>query len=202
MAPEIILRQQFSFYSDFFSLGVIVYEMMFNRLPYPCRNRKEYIEALSKDEIFIRKNDDIPDEWSIVSADFVNRCLVRNCENRLGYNGIKELKEHKWFHDVDWDNLAKMNLRAQFVPDKKKNNFSKPKKREGKEFTKNIKNYIEFLEANRIFEGYFYSNRDHVQYDVNKNQNFKSEEYWEVVSKYVTKGLEEIEEDIDVKDNN
>lgn len=156
MAPEYILRQNYSFYSDFFSLGVIAYEMMFKKLPYPCKSRQDYIEILTREEIFIRKNDEFPNEWSLTSVDFINRCLIKNFENRLGFNGIHEVKDHKWFEDINWDNLMNMKVKAPFVPEKGKTYLNKPNKKQGKKYTNNIKEHIERIEMNEMFRGYYY----------------------------------------------
>lgn len=44
MAPETIFGEKHGYASDFFSLGVICYEMMMKRRPYPGMNRQEIKE--------------------------------------------------------------------------------------------------------------------------------------------------------------
>ena len=46
MAPEILFRQNHSFESDFFAVGVIVFEMMQKRRPYLGDDRVSYREQL------------------------------------------------------------------------------------------------------------------------------------------------------------
>lgn len=42
---------------------------------------------MSKHSCHIKK-DEIPEGWSIESADFVNKLLHRNPNNRLGFNSV------------------------------------------------------------------------------------------------------------------
>lgn len=41
MAPEVMVRQNHSFAVDYYALGVIAYELMIGRRPYPGRSRPE-----------------------------------------------------------------------------------------------------------------------------------------------------------------
>ena len=50
------------------------------------------------------------------AADFVNRCLLRKPEQRLGKNGSDEVKNHCWFEDFDWLALSEKTLEAPYKP--------------------------------------------------------------------------------------
>ena len=41
---------------------------------------------------------------------------------RIGYNGIEELKEHRWLKEFKWEEVRKRTLKAPFIP-KKGDNF-------------------------------------------------------------------------------
>ena len=49
MAPETIFGEKHGYASDFFSLGVICYEMMMKRRPYPGMNRQEIKEKMASE---------------------------------------------------------------------------------------------------------------------------------------------------------
>ena len=38
------------------------------------------------------------------------KLLIKNPEQRLGYNGANEIKGHKWFADVDWKSYAEKKV--------------------------------------------------------------------------------------------
>ena len=118
MAPETIFKEKHSYVSDFFSLGVICYEMMKKKRPYIGKNRKEIKEKMTKEQVQIKK-EEIPKGWSPEIADFINKLLIKNPENRLGYKGISELKFHPWLRYYDWKLTYLKKEKAPFIPPKK-----------------------------------------------------------------------------------
>ena len=93
MAPEVICRQNHSVISDYFALGVIVYEFMTGKRPYQGKTRKDIRDGILAKQVQI-KLQEIPPGWSTEACDFTNRLLQRKPQNRLGAGGIKEIKEH------------------------------------------------------------------------------------------------------------
>ena len=118
MSPEAIFKEKHSYVSDFFSLGVICYEMMMKKRPYIGKNRQEIKEKMSKEQVQIKKNE-IPKGWSSEFVDFINKLLIKNPENRLGYKGISELKFHPWLRYHDWKLIYLKKEKAPFIPPKK-----------------------------------------------------------------------------------
>ena len=118
MSPEAIFKEKHSYVSDFFSLGVICYEMMMKKRPYIGKNRQEIKEKMSKEQVQI-KSSQIPKGWSPEIANFINKLLIINPENRLGYNGISELKFHPWLRYNDWKLIYLKKVKAPFIPPKK-----------------------------------------------------------------------------------
>ena len=56
MSPEVICRQNHSFVSDFFALGVIAYELMTGKRPYNGRTRNEIRENMLAKQAQIKVN--------------------------------------------------------------------------------------------------------------------------------------------------
>ena len=118
MSPESIFKQKHSYASDFFSLGVICYEMMMKKRPYNGKNRQEIKEKMENEFIQIKSNE-IPKGWTLEFVDFVNKLLEKNEENRLGFKGINDLKCHPWLKLYDWKNIYLMKEKAPFIPPRK-----------------------------------------------------------------------------------
>ena len=118
MSPETIFNQKHSYASDFFSLGVICYEMIMKKRPYNGKNRQEIKENMANNFIQIKTNE-IPKGWSSEFVDFTNKLLEKNEENRLGYKGINDLKCHPWLKLLNWKNIYLMKEKAPFIPPKK-----------------------------------------------------------------------------------
>ena len=131
MSPEVILRKNHSFSSDFFAIGVIGYEFMKGRRPF-IGTRNEIKEKMNNEKYFenevkIKGNDKIIKKGcSTECIDFINSLLEINVENRLGNkNGIKELKEHQWLKYYMWEEIENKKLEAPFIPDFDRDNFDK-----------------------------------------------------------------------------
>ena len=123
MSPEVMKSMNHSFPADYFALGVIGYEFMKGERPYCGRNRKEIKEQIMSRQAEI-KNEDINESWSKESADFINKLLMRKPEQRLGFKGINELKEHPWLKYYPWLLIKDKSLPSPFVPENK-DNFDK-----------------------------------------------------------------------------
>lgn len=115
MSPEVIINQPHDLCSDFFGIGVMLHEFMFCKRPYVGKSRKEIKEQILSKEITIKVSEVSPG-WSVEAADLINRLLKRRAIQRLGKNGIHEIKEHAWLKDFDWTKLYKKELISPFIP--------------------------------------------------------------------------------------
>ncbi|CAK70018.1 unnamed protein product (macronuclear) [Paramecium tetraurelia] len=122
MAPEVMCRQNHSFAVDYFALGVIGYEFMLGRRPYTGRSRKEIRDQILAKQVQIKRSE-IPDNWSLESADFINRLIQRKPANRLGFNGPHELRQHSWFKNFPWQKLMNKELKSPYIPNQNEDNF-------------------------------------------------------------------------------
>ena len=176
MAPEVILVKNHSFPSDFFALGVIGFEFMLGYRPYLGRGRKEIKQLIISKQARL-KIEDIPDDWSNDSMDFINKLLQRKPQKRLGYNGIDEIKNHQWMSDIDWDSLFKKKIQAPFIPPANKENFDK-RYCEGEDNVgeETIERYELYLQSNLyggVFENYTYIDMNVISKYDNKRQKFR-----------------------------
>jgi serine/threonine protein kinase len=115
IAPEVLFDQNHTFVSDFFALGVIIYENMMRTRPFLGKNRDELKEEIVTKKIKLLDKD-VPKDWSLNAADICNHLLKINPERRLGFNGIKEIINHPWFKDLDQKSLKNFKLKPPFIP--------------------------------------------------------------------------------------
>ena len=205
MAPEIILRQKHGIESDFYSLGVILYEIMFNKLPYKSKSKEEYLNDLVSSHNALIKEDELNFGWSRECADFINRCIQKRAELRIGFGGIEELKSHKWLKDFDWEKLRKKELASPSIPRGINNYTIRNKKEEKIEFfEENMYNFIEYYETMNYFNGYYYNYNFDINFNKEKeNINEEEEEINNEIKneKNISKeNLKEIEEEDNKKD--
>ena len=166
MAPEVILVQNHSFPSDFFALGVIGYEFMLGYRPYLGSSRKEIKDLIIYKQARLNECD-IPYSWSLESGDFINKLLKRKPYKRLGYHGVKEIKNHLWMRDINWDLLKKKEIVAPFIPNPNRENFDKDYCERVEDIGETtIERYQEYVQSDlflEVFEGYTYINIEYLQ---------------------------------------
>ena len=175
MAPEVILVQNHGPPSDFFALGVIGYEFMLGYRPYLGRGRKEIKNLIISKQAKLTK-DELPDDWSENSRDFINLLLQRKPKKRLGYNGVKEIKEHIWMKDIDWELLLQKKIESPFIHSMDKENFDK-KYCEGEDNVgeTTIERYDLYYNSDLyegVFRNYTYINKQYINDCYNNIQNF------------------------------
>ena len=168
MAPEVMLLQGHSYPADFFALGVIGYEFMFGHRPYSGKNRKQIKEFILAYQAKI-KFKHVKKGWSENSRDFINRLLQRRPVKRLGYGGIKELKEHSWMKDINWELLKKKKFKAPYIP-KHGNEYFDKKYCEEKTYEK-YKDLMNLDGYQNVFINYTFINLNYISKFLNTKNN-------------------------------
>uniref|UniRef100_A0AAV1T5U3 Protein kinase domain-containing protein n=1 Tax=Peronospora matthiolae TaxID=2874970 RepID=A0AAV1T5U3_9STRA len=117
MAPEIRIRQQYGFAVDWWSLGVVIYEMVIGRPPWeykcPCGSTMdEYFEHVTHTAKCLfhgadERSQKIEQGLSIELRLLIRGLLTIDPNKRLGTNGATEVMDHAWFLDISWDLLEK-----------------------------------------------------------------------------------------------
>ena len=113
LAPEVLLDEQgYTKMVDFWSLGVLVFEMCCGWSPFYAEDTQQMYKNIAFGKVRFPR-----DALSTEGRNFVKGLLNRNPKHRLGANrDAQELIEHPFFADVDWDALGKKNLVPPFKP--------------------------------------------------------------------------------------
>ena len=183
MSPETIFKKPHSYASDFFSLGVICYEMMMKKRPYIGKSRQEIKEKMASEFVQI-KNNEIPKGWSVEFVDFINKLLEKNEENRLGYKNINDIKCHQWFKYTDWKNIYLMKEKPPFIPPKKvissEENIDEKENNESKINNSKITNSELYK---RVFVKYGYFNKFSKKYQSELVKFINPHSFYEEIDK-------------------
>ncbi|CAD8194966.1 unnamed protein product [Paramecium octaurelia] len=115
MAPEVMCRQNHTIAVDYFALGVMTYEFMLGYRPYNGKSRQEIKDQIISKQVQVKRTQ-IPNDWSLEAADFINKLIQRKQTSRLGFNGPDEIKKHIWLQGVPWNKLLNKEIQSPFIP--------------------------------------------------------------------------------------
>ncbi|KAI9840379.1 MAG: hypothetical protein M1838_004078, partial [Thelocarpon superellum] len=113
LAPEVLLDEQgYTKMVDFWSLGVLVFEMCCGWSPFYADDTQQMYKNIAFGKVRFPK-----DTLSQPGRDFVKGLLNRNPKHRLGAkDDAAELMREPFFKDIDWVALAKKNVIPPFKP--------------------------------------------------------------------------------------
>jgi len=112
LAPEIVTGQGHGKGVDWWTLGVLIYEMLASVSPFYAS------DPLMMYRNIVRGKYKTPKYFSDEAADMVKSLLCRRATKRLGVinGGVKTIKNHQWFVGIDWDAMGNNRYNAPFVP--------------------------------------------------------------------------------------
>ncbi|KAF8819015.1 protein kinase G AGC kinase family member PKG, partial [Cardiosporidium cionae] len=117
MAPEIILGKGYTLTADTWAFGVCLFEFMCGPLPFgnDAEDQLEIFRDILTGKLIFPHY--VSDQDAI---NLMKRLLCRLPEVRIGcsVNGYRDIKEHAFFKDFDWDKLAGRGLKPPLIPKK------------------------------------------------------------------------------------
>ena len=101
---------------DWWSLGVLTYELLTGASPFTVEGDRNTQPDISKRILNLEPM--MPDFLNPDVKDFILRLLVKDPRKRLGGGPLdaEEVKRHKFFTSINWDDLLKRNIPAPFIP--------------------------------------------------------------------------------------
>uniref|UniRef100_A0A8C4FAY1 non-specific serine/threonine protein kinase n=1 Tax=Dicentrarchus labrax TaxID=13489 RepID=A0A8C4FAY1_DICLA len=112
MAPEVVNRRGHTQSADWWSFGVLMFEMLTGSLPFQGKDRKETMALILKAKL------GMPQFLSPEVQSLLRALFKRNPANRLGAgpDGVEEIKRHRFFASIDWNRLYRKEMRPPFKP--------------------------------------------------------------------------------------
>ena len=111
VAPEVLNKKGYNKDIDWWSVGVIFYEMLIGYAPFCSKETREVCNKILNWQNYLK----FPNE-NMISEDAKDliKKLINNSNTRLGKNGLDEIKNHVFFKNFNWDNIRKM--KPPFIP--------------------------------------------------------------------------------------
>ena len=112
IAPEVFEQKGYTETADWWSVGVILYEMIVGYPPFFSDEPSVTCQKI----IHWKKTLIIPSDANLTPAatDLIKQ-LICDSEHRLGTRGIQEIKNHPFFEGLCWETIRCST--APFIPD-------------------------------------------------------------------------------------
>ncbi|KAM7178460.1 protein kinase C theta type isoform 1-T5 [Macrochelys suwanniensis] len=108
IAPEILLGQKYNTAVDWWSFGVLLYEMLIGQSPFHGQDEEELFQSIRMDNPFYPR-------WLNKDAkDILVKLFVREPERRLGAKG--NIRQHAFFQEINWEVLEERAMEPPFKP--------------------------------------------------------------------------------------
>nr|CCA19995.1 cGMPdependent protein kinase putative [Albugo laibachii Nc14]CCA23292.1 cGMPdependent protein kinase putative [Albugo laibachii Nc14] len=112
LAPEMILSKGHGKAVDYWALGVLIYELLAGKPPFPGSDPMHIYPRILQGTI------KYPNHFSRDAIDLIHNLLCANPARRLGNmkNGIRDIIQHEWFDGFQWEELLAKKLHPPIIP--------------------------------------------------------------------------------------
>jgi protein kinase A len=112
LAPEVINSKGYGRAVDWYSLGILIYEMMVGCPPFYDEDQVKLYEKI------LAGHPRFPNFFDPLAKDLVKRLLTQDLSKRYGNlrGGVSDIKNHKWFFDMEWNRLEKRQVLPPIIP--------------------------------------------------------------------------------------
>ncbi|ODQ78290.1 hypothetical protein BABINDRAFT_162941 [Babjeviella inositovora NRRL Y-12698] len=113
MAPELVTEQPYGRAVDWWTFGVLLYQMILNQSPFKGDDEDEIFNAIVHDEVVYNVN------MSRESVLILQALLDKNPQTRLGAGtrDAKEIMEDPYFRNIDFDDIFHRRVPPPFIPE-------------------------------------------------------------------------------------
>ena len=107
ICPEMINGEDYDFSVDIWSLGIIAYRLICDTLPFNSPNLFKLYDKISK------CNYRVPARIDEDAKNLICGLLKKDPRQRLT---LEQIKNHKYFSDIDWQKVYKKEYKMEFLP--------------------------------------------------------------------------------------
>lgn len=113
LAPELLHGSGYTKSVDWWTLGVLLYEMLTGLPPFYDENTNEMYRKILTEPLHFPTDERIMPE---AARDLLKKLLNRNPDERLGAKGAEDIKAHPFFDRIDWRKLLSRKYEPTFKP--------------------------------------------------------------------------------------
>lgn len=114
MAPEMISRNGHTFSVDWWTVGVLCFEMSAGSSMFVWDLERDTAEVISGR--ILTDSPTMPNNIPREAGDLIKKLIEKDPAQRLGTHGSDEIKSHPFFKNINWTQLANKEIPAPFKP--------------------------------------------------------------------------------------
>ena len=113
LAPEIILNKGHGKAVDWWTLGILLYEMLVGIDPFSDDDPMKTYQKILKGKI------NFPKTINKDAKSLIKHLLTQDTSKRFGClkNGVKDILNHRFFENFDWKNFVYLSMPAPYIPE-------------------------------------------------------------------------------------
>ena len=112
MAPEVISGEGHGLMADWWSYGILMYELLSGKPPFHEGSTDRILDLISNANV--RFDNKI--KVSSVTRDFINKLLKKSPKERIGQNEFNQITTHHFFQNVNVKSIENKKLTANLMP--------------------------------------------------------------------------------------
>jgi len=115
--PEIISNTGHNIAADYWSLGILIFELLSKRTPFRAKDDLAIYEGILRGIHSVQ----FPYKISRKAESLIKALCRQDPSERIGYqkSGINDIRKHRWFQGFDWEGLLVQKVAAPHVPEVK-----------------------------------------------------------------------------------
>ena len=112
LAPEMILNKGHGKPVDWWTFGVLVYEMLAGIDPFSDEDPMNIYQKILSGKLYF------PKDFDKSAKSLVKHILTADLTRRYGNlkNGVNDIKQHRFFNEISWDGLYAKRVKAPYIP--------------------------------------------------------------------------------------
>ena len=116
MAPEIVEGLNYTYPADYYSIGVCIYYLLYDKYPFGNEENdvyKIYQHILKKKNIFENIENEISNKTTAIN-ELISNLLIKDPNKRL--SNFNKIKSSNFFTGFNWDLILSKKLKPPFMP--------------------------------------------------------------------------------------